>query len=208
MRVTKRTGFEIGLVAMVFIMACFLFTQKKNTTEHVYPDVVSTVSETTLLNSVAEIQSLTTIKDDADEGFYQIDAGLAELVIDTVISIASDAFLEKGLSTMMRYTREDLLRIRDVKMFAKNATKKATLVDLKESNLNAPIDIIEFSNATDNGADAVLMNGTVSESAHKITASFDASDYGGSHVIVRWYNIDTQSLLSFSKQPINAHTQT
>ena len=72
---------------------------------------------------------------------------MKEWLIDVMLNLTSEELIENTLRSTLRFSREELLAISDIKLFAKNIAKVSTLSQTTDEPIyDAPL--IDFSFST------------------------------------------------------------
>lgn len=137
----------------------------------------------------------------------QIEMGpeMKEWLIDVMLNLTSEELIENTLRSTLRFSREELLAISDIKLFAKNIAKVSTLSQTTDDSIyDAPL--IDFSFSTSDQSSFTSGENASSEKPYEVRANFTSSNYSRYHVIARWYDVDTNTLMSFDRYPVTPYS--
>tara|TARA_B110000967_G_C18706272_1_gene470388 strand:- start:53 stop:871 length:819 start_codon:yes stop_codon:yes gene_type:complete len=195
---TKRTFFEIVLLIIICLLSYQLFLvapPKQSLNKNLNPPTSSILKQVNA-DSVKE-------KASPEVNDYKETTDMERWLIDAIIDLSSEELIEETLTKMMYYERDDLLQITDIKLFTKSMLKALT-GPVNFSDKNEMIPDIGFSNDPANQSSDTNGN-NIFKDPNEVRANFSSKNYGQSHVIARWYNTDTGTVMSFGRQPVTPY---
>ena len=190
---TRRTWLETILLLIICVLTYQLLLAvppKRSLDKDLNPSIPHELKQVTFASGQEKSTSL--VND------YEEITSMEGWLVDTVIDLSSDELIEKTLKTLMHYEREELLQITDLKLFTKNMLKALT----GPENINNEVILdIGFSIGTANQINDPYSNNIFSK-PNEVRANFSSKDYSQSHVISRWHNTDTGTIMYFGRQPV------